>query len=197
MRCKAPRKGPRRPRSKTITDDNELAELAAVIAEHKLDNNSTGWFKPPWRDGWNAVELAARAGRYDSWLFDVCLKRRTDQEIYWAAQDRLSTTISPYALTRAALRCLQVLIANSSGGGEIYNAILLEPFSTLLPENVAHLVMEHRCRDSIGVSAQMEGDGNDRLRRAFTTAWSRGLYLAAYSLPPATVKGQLKLKVLK
>jgi hypothetical protein len=58
---------------------------------------------------------------------------------------------------------------------------------------VADDILEHRCRDSIGTTAVFQGDSNDRQRGAFRTAWSRGLYLAAYSLPAATVKGQLKV----
>jgi hypothetical protein len=86
------------------------------------------------------------------------------------------------------------LNAKSDGGGEVYNAILIRPFSRLLPELVEHLVLEHRCQDSIGVSAVLKGDTNDRLRRAFTTAWKRGLYQAAYALPQATAS---ILKVIK
>lgn len=203
MRCKAPRKGPRRRPVKPIVDD-EMAELAAVIAEHKLDNSAENWFRIPWRNGWNAIELAMNANtrvystefnerHADPWLVDVCRDRTTTEDIYWIAQDRLATTITPSSMKRAALRCLQILLAKSDGGGEVYNAILLGPFSSLLPEHVADLVMEYRCRDSIGVSSTLLGDRNDRLRRAFVTAWSRGLYLAAYSLPAATVAGQLKV----
>lgn len=188
MRCKSGsgRKGPRRPPPKQMPIDDELSELASVIAEHQLDNNAAGWFKMPWRDGWNATELAARAAESpDGWLSDVCRMRATGQDIYWQAQDRLSTVITPSPMMRAGLRCLQLMLARSDGGGEVYNAVLIGPFSTLLPENVADLVLEYRCRDSIGVSPNLLGDGNDRLRRAFSIAWKRGLYAAAYSLPMA------------
>lgn len=207
MRCKAPRKGPRRRPQKLIVDD-EMTELAAVIAEHKLDNNADNWFRMPWRNGWNAVELAVRAyeaahsneyhaRHQDPWLYDLCQSRTADDSYYWLAQDRLASTITPSPLMRAGLRCLQILLAKSDGGGEVYNAILRGPFSTLFAEQVGDSVLEFRCRDSIGTTAKLQGDGNDRLRRAFITAWSRGLYLAAYSLPSATVVGQLSLKVVK
>jgi len=38
--------------------DDDLAELASVLDEYRLDRNSDGWFTVPWRDGWNAVGLA-------------------------------------------------------------------------------------------------------------------------------------------
>jgi hypothetical protein len=195
MRCKAPRKGPRRRPAKPVIDD-EMTELAAMIAEHKLDANAENWLKLPWRDGWNAVEMAGRATADfgDLWLSDVCRNRRIGPEIYWEAQDRLSMTVTHNPMMRAALRCLQALLAKSDGGGEVYNGILLGPFSSVLPETVADLVLEYRCHDAIGVWPTLIGDKNDRLRRAFATAWSRGLYLAAYSLPPAVIP---KLKVVK
>src|SRR5215813_6878381 len=98
-KCRAPRKGikraPRRPQA--ADHDGELAELASVIAEYSLDNNAEGWFKPAWRDGWNAVELAVRAAAdyglpvcsVDSWLNEVVSTRRTSNDVYWVAQERL------------------------------------------------------------------------------------------------------------
>jgi hypothetical protein len=170
-----------------------MAQLAAVIAEYTLDNNAANWFKLPWRDGWNAIELAERAADRtgdvtdDGWLHAVCDCRLMGPDVYWIAQDRLSPVTTPCGLLRAGLRCLQVMLAKSDGGGEVYNAILLGAFSSRSPEIMMDLVLEYRCRDSIGTTAVLCGDRNDRLRRAFTTAWKRGLYLAAYSLPPATV----------
>ena len=177
------RKGPRRPRRRErASDDYELVELTTIIVEHTLDQNAAGWFLLPWRDGWNAVELAFRAsGESDGWLEDVIQHRRANSEIYWISQEKQPA--SP--MLRLALRCLQVLVANSSGGGEVYNAILVTAFEAAWPETVAPLVLEYRCRDSIGVSAHIAGDENDRLRRAFSTAWKRGLYHAAYALPRA------------
>lgn len=168
-----------------------------MIAEHKLDSNAENWFKLPWRNGWNAIDLALHVAQNETelepWLSTVCRNRSTGQDVYWTAQDLLSTTVTPNRMMRAALRCLQILIANSDGGGEVYNAILLGPFSTILPERVNDLVMEYRCRDSIGVSAVLRGDGSDRLRRAFTIAWKRGLYHAAYSLPMAPPTSPLQV----
>jgi hypothetical protein len=172
-----------------------MAELAAVIAEYTLDNNAENWFRMPWRDGWNAVELAVSAivdVTPDWWLIEKCEKRIIGSDTYEVAQEFMGLT--PSRMTRAALRCLQVLVAKSDGGGEIYNAILLRPFAAVYPESVADFVLEYRCRDSIGTTSELKGDANDRLRRAFATAWRRGLYLASYSLPPATTR---QLKVIK
>jgi hypothetical protein len=212
-KCRAPRKSAKRPprRPQAADRDGELAELISVLAEYSLDDNAGGWFRPAWRNGWNAVELATKASaalfdisfddglyvpaRELSWLEDVCLRRDMSPNIYWGAQELLPTSTKP--MTRAALRCLQALIANSHGGGEVYNAILVGPFREVLPERVYDLVLEYRCRDSIGTTAQLQGDYNDRQRRAFTIAWKRGLYVAAYALPPAIDRAVGKLTILK
>jgi hypothetical protein len=205
-KCRA--RKPRRPHKPTPAYvDKELAELTMVLAECKLDNEAENWLKLPWRDGWNAVKMAYVVSGFTepvdgcAWLHSVCRTRATGQDVYWAAQDRLSSTETPNKMMRAAYRCLQVLLANSDGGGEVYNGILMEPFLSLstlrLGANIdliAEVVREHRCLDSIGVTPTMKGDANDRLRRAFMIAWERGLYQAAYSLPTAVLP---KLKRIK
>lgn len=205
-KCKSPRKGIKRPprRPQAADRDGELDELASVIAEYSLDNNAGGWFRPAWRDGWNAVELATTVAYRDEdnptfggWLRTVCMFRHDDIETYWRAQDLLMLSPSQSPLFRAALRCLQILIAKSDGGGEVYNAILIQPFSRMLPEQAYDHVLEYRCRDSIGTTAQLAGDINDRQRRAFTIAWKRGLYQAAYALPPAIKHDVGKLTIVK
>lgn len=170
-----------------------MIELAAVIAEHKLDNNAEGWFKIPWRDGWNAVGLAVAASPLDysrPWLTGVFDARRNDMTTYWEAEERM---VGADPMLRAGLRCLQIKISNSHGGGHVYNAILVGPFNEPAPQEVSDTVLEHRCRDAIGTTAIMQNDVNDRLRRAFTTAWKRGLYLAAYSLPMAAIINHIKV----
>jgi len=205
------RKGERRQVSTKPKADDEadLAELAAVLSEYTLDNNAAGWFRPAWRDGWNAVELAIAActddeiDEYDApalaFARGACMWRKPfpdsqawrSTNLYEAASDHWATANDQ--MLRAALRCLQVMIANSDGGGEVYNAILLSPFAGRLPEDVFDLVLEHRCRDSIGTTAQLQGDAHDRLRRAFATAWKRGLYVAAYAIKPAVEALQIQL----
>lgn len=88
-------------------------------------------------------------------------------------------------LLAAGLRCVQLKLANSHGGGAVYNEILIPTFLSLEPGKVEDLVLEARCRDAIGTTHQLQGDKDDRKRQAFTTAWKRGLYLAAYSIRPA------------
>jgi len=197
MRRCAARKTPRRAPAKAPTIDQELLDFAAVIAEHTLENNAHGWFHTPWRDGWNAIGLAYMSGTHDTfrWLSGVLERKEVEPALYWEAADRLIElqVVDTSAMERAALRCLQVLVANSSGGGHAYNAILIPPFSLLAPSEVAEHILEYRCRDSIGTTAVLQGDSNDRLRGAFRTAWTRGLYVAAYSLPQATVIGQMRV----
>ena len=99
--------------------------------------------------------------------------------------------IEPAAVDAVFSSHFAVLQAGASSN--FYNAILIPAFVDADPEQVADDIMEHRCRDSIGTTAVFQGDSNDRQRGAFRTAWLRGLYIAAYSLPPATVKGQIKV----
>lgn len=215
-KCKTPgRKGPKRQPAardrKPAKLDDEMLELASVISEFQLDNNVFGWFRPPWRNGWCAVELAFEAwlllfratstevsqgvGRY----FKVVVDRKlTSNESYMQASDDL-TALSLHGgdgaqMLMAAIRCYQVFLANSSGGGEVYNEILKRAFDSLDPIGIEDLILDWRCLDAIGTTPSLRQDANDRLRRAFITAWRRGLYLAAYSLPPSvdyTSKPQL------
>lgn len=197
-----PRKAKKRSSIRPKVEDHELAELASVLAEYTLDNNAGGWFRPPWRDGWNAVKLATTAcednGELElAFLRGACTRalQPNSNEIYEIAGDYWATAADK--MLRAALRCLQVLIAKSDGGGEVYNAILITPFAERLPEDVFDLVLEHRCRDSIGTTAVLQGDINDRQRRAFSIAWKRGLYIAAYAIGPAIKPDVGKLIVHK
>jgi len=207
MRCRTPRKGPRRPSPKAPVIDQELADLASVIAEYSLDNNAYGWFRPPWRDGQLPARLALEAARTEGIFNNEMLDDFADASVLIGLSPRSpmgSTTIryeeagkvyqrliypkvnTPMAmLVSASMRCLQLFLANSHGGGEVYNEVLIPAFLPVEPSLVENIVLEFRCLDAIGVTHHLRGDRNDRQRAAFTTAWRRGLYLAAYSLPPA------------
>lgn len=166
------------------------------MAEYQLDNNAYGWFRPAWRNGEWAVALANAAAMrfsdYHSSLYDE-IRETLDAErsgaTYARAGELHSSLIQPKIntdtalLLAAALRCLQVLIANSHGGGTVYNEILIPAFLPLDPAIVAGDVLYWRCHDAIGTSPHLKGDRCDRTRSAFSIAWRRGLYLAAYSLP--------------
>jgi len=204
MACRTPRKGPRRPRAKASTLDPDLATLAAVIAEYALDNNAFGWFRAPWRNGKNAIELARLAApkappfskEIDNWLHACFPEPDLDPTHYEYAGILLNEATNPFQ--HAALRCMQVMLAHSDGGGHVYNIPLIGAFRTIEPVLVEQLVMECRCRDAIGVGLQLQHDSNDRLRRAFKIAWERGLYLVAYSLPlAASAPSPAKLTIVK
>jgi hypothetical protein len=183
--------------------DEELAQLASVLAEMQLDNNAYGWFRIPWRDGVNAVLLAFGAARidFDAIGLDTTLPAdidtildaapRWDATIYELAgrahQRLVSGRVNTNAthLFAAALRCVQLKIANSHGGGSVYNEVLIPAFLRVEPAKIESVVLHWRCVDAIGTSPTLKGDRNDRQRAAFTTAWKRGLYLAAYAIPPA------------
>lgn len=205
---KKPERKPQKRRAAKPVRDDDLATLAEVINEHTLENNARGWFVLPWHSGWNAAALA-----YEAWIvvsheagsivIDEQLERRIKlmiqfgdetTRVYEDANELLDLASDLVAMAgcddvrflTAALRCIQIQISNSSGGGTAYNGVLLRPFERVSRSDLfAAAVMRNRCRDAIGVSAVFAQDSNDRLRRAFQIAWSRGLYRAAYALPRA------------
>lgn len=199
-----PRKDPGRKaalKSNKRTVDDDLIELASVIAEYQLDNNAYGWFRPSWRDGDNAAKLAMEVGLavcnidvMKVYLVEVphlVNQAARDNVTYERAGQLYNELIQPKintisaGLFAAALRCLQLKISSSHGGGNVYNELLIQAFLPLDPSPVFDYVLEARCKDAIGTTHHLQGDRNDRQRAAFTIAWKRGLYLAAYSLPPA------------
>lgn len=190
------RKPPKKVHPKQPKIDDDLAELASVLDEYRLERNSDGWFNVPWRDGWNAVGLAMSLSdcqdKEDAgaqlFLKVTWENRRSDASVYWEAGDFLQTLGRDInVLTCAALRCLQVSVSNSSGGGEVYNAILTRALTELPVHLVEAHVLEWRCRDAIGTTAYLQGDLFDRRRRAFKIAWERGLFLAAYAIMPTKI----------
>ena len=195
------RKGKLRPQPR-ILDDPDLIQLASVLAEYQLDNNAYGWFRPPWRDGEWAIGLAKAAATVrgvfdgfgsgtehdveeliDSAPRDALTYERAGELYRDLVQPKINTDTA--RLFAAALRCLQLKIANSHGGGAVYNEVLIPAFLPIKASLVEGLVLDFRCNDAIGTSRQLRNDRNDRQRSAFTTAWKRGLYLAAYSIQPA------------
>jgi hypothetical protein len=186
--------------------DDELIELASVLAEYQLDNNAYGWFRPLWRGGEWATKLPLHVACMSE-IFDRDTKEElvkatalingwdrtglTPTLVYETAGKLYQQMVQPKLNTpsagfiAASMRCLQLLVSNSHGGGAVYNEILIPAFLGIEPDLVENAVLEYRCLDSIGTTHILKGDRNDRQRAAFTTAWRRGLYLAAYSLPPA------------
>jgi len=193
------RKAPRRARRPTPIDD-DLAELAGVLSEYALDNTAYGWFRPPWRDGRHAIDLACSVMTVlppdaDAYLESIAHWLTSEQNgnsslAYERAgrlyngliQPKINT--DPVRFLAAALRCFQLKIANSHGGGVTYNEILIAAFLPIEPALVERLVLEYRCRDAIGTTSHLQGDKYDRERSAFSIAWKRGLYFAAYSIRP-------------
>lgn len=199
------------PKPKKI--DDELRELAEVLDERRIEHNREGWFSIPWRSGFNAIELTVLAfdrhhdewssvkeRQISEWLSELVANtnalelRQKGATTYWEAGDLLhgidisgvSSVDEVSPLLYAGLRCAQVFTSDSSGGGTVYNIILKLAFERVtVPDHLFEdCVLEARCLDAIGTSAQMRGDINDRTRRAFSIAWKRGLFHAAYSLPP-------------
>lgn len=191
--AKQPRRKPpkRKVSEKPVAIDDELSELAAVIDQHRLDQNAEGWFEIPWRDGWNATDLAYHAferltvGNDHLELTKILGERKLSAELYWRASEEITNNnaLGSSRFLYAAWRCLQVLVSNSSGGGVVYNDILRRAFRGY--DGLEDIVLMHRMRDALGVHSVMDGGTMDRARGAFRIAWKRGLYHAAYSIRPA------------
>ena len=192
---KTPTRKPPKKQHPKQKPDRDLTELAQVLDEYRLDNNAAGWFTVPWRDGWNAVFLAHacwdslidEAEFHEAFISSFITKREATAATYYLANECLQTYKKEWHSIHlyAALRCLQVTIANSSGGGVVYNDILKAAFDKTEPAHLLEeIVLEHRCRDAIGTTSVLQSDKHDRQRRAFAIAWRRGLYLAAYSIQP-------------
>jgi hypothetical protein len=195
------RRSKRRAHKPTL--DDELMELASVLADYQLDNNAFGWFRPPWRNGLNAAGLCNLAAftLWDHHEPESALvhnaRKLTDSIVqghkigaYAEAGELYNRLVFPrggmtFRLLATGLRCAQLHLANSHGGGHVYNELLIPEFLGVDPATVEAIILEWRCRDAIGTTHHLQRDHNDRQRSAFTIAWRRGLYLAAYSLPPA------------
>lgn len=192
--------GQRAPRKPDLDDD--LHHLASVIGEFQLDNTAYGWFRSPWRDGMNAMLLAREVAKAPGVADGLGMSVEGDAmkllehglvepNLYELAGSVYTALVQPkintntVKLLAVALRCLQLRIARSDGGGVVYNELLIPVFLPLEPKYIEHLVLEYRCRDAIGTTHHLRSDRNDRQREAFRIAWQRGLYLAAYSIPPA------------
>lgn len=176
---KAPKRAPAKPRL-----DADLAELALMLDEQRLDRCAAGWFSVPWLDGWNAVRLAFDAAGATNevaselvWIGEWITRTVISADAYWIAGDALeSKTLARF--TRAAMRAYQVLVAHSDAGGEAYNQILAPVFEIHPPERFVEMITHHRMHDALGDDAR----NNQRRASAFMIAWRRGLYKAAYAL---------------
>lgn len=105
------------------------------------------------------------------------------REVYYTLDDALLTirwsNATPFV--RAAMRCVQVLVANSDGGGHVYNAILGPIAASITEEDI----ITWRCADAIGVHPSEPATPEiERRRRLFATAWRRGLFHLAYAIQP-------------
>lgn len=205
MAKKQGRKPIRRKPAKQI--DTDLAELAEIIADHRLENNAKGWFELPWRDGRNAILLAhaeftriAIPRSTPNERQAACLVYTTVSSLtgmidaYHSAQELLGLiTRDSHAarVIRAALRCLQIYIARSDSGGHGYNHILRAVFEQATDDS-SSLIETWRCLDAIRLDPTEPciSQYNERRRRAFLIAWRRGLYYAAYSISSIHTKGK-------
>jgi hypothetical protein len=208
QRRKPPKRKPGRPKI-----DDDLAMLVSVLDSSAKAPWTENLFSIPWRDGWNAATLALdcyqRVREHASPAFghtdeverfiDI-LRRRDDSMLAYETieMDRhqlwrlallcaidMDAKSLPFII--AGQRCIELKIANSHGGGTVYNDVWLRTFERLgeTAERFQDDIRYARCVDVTGLEPTLRNDKNDRLRRAFTIAWDRGLYQMAYALPRA------------
>ncbi len=188
------KKPKRRPRKEPIHPD--LLTIAAALDEHRLETNSDGWFKIPWRYGENAVQLAldvyyAEAPKIVAGV-PVALWQPTSDLFHSRSMLGLSyAQLDEYLYTlpighelskyvRAAIRCRQLLIAQSSGGGHVYNDVLK---IALEGEVTEEQMIKRRALDALGLDHNQNPAAWKNFK-PFELAWKRGLFHAAYALKP-------------
>ena len=204
------RKAKRRPSREHQDEEAEekreadLDELWEVLAETKQPT----WWHIPWRDGLNTAELclrlarAAEAGyRIDDPNATIKLtmihtiqklisapNRFQNTETYFQLQEHLSVLagcshLSGDHFITIAVRSCQLVISNSHGGGHAFNALLRGVWERHAPLDADKLMRATRCKDALGFPPEFDQNiAADRLRRAFYTAWDRGLYQVAYAI---------------
>lgn len=205
------RKKAKRPPAKPAKIDPDLVQLAQMLDEHRLEKNAKGWFELPWRDGENAVRLALEvyfklseeAHEIPTTLSNIAadlhntsfgMRHTLAYEALEAYRYTMPVSHFLSAPVRAALRCRQLKIANSHGGGHVYNEVLtLGLFETVTEESVIHwrahdaLMRNAYDFDDDGASIITQTERSQEWQRAkkmFELAWKRGLYHAAYAIKP-------------
>lgn len=193
----------RKPKRRPVLDDKvdekaELDELAELLFEHRLDGNAANWLTLPWRSGWNAIGLALEVAKYESlstymkseawftivtWLEELIDGWPTSNHTYVEADEYIPQLgHMPFErAARTALRCLQMMIAKSDGGGHNYNHAL-----HLIADQITEAqILQWRAQDALNYDHKTPiTPAVERGRRAFAIAWRRGLFHAAYALPP-------------
>lgn len=186
----------RKPKRRPIVDEKvdekaELAELVELLFEHKLDGNAANWLTLPWRSGWNAIGLALDVagrsvtwGKQTNWLNLLLEGMPVEPAAYLIADEYLLEVCrNGYheQAIRVALRCLQMMIARSDGAGHNYNHALQSVVGAISSEQM----IKWRAFDALNYDHRTPiTPAVERGRRAFTIAWRRGLFHAAYALPP-------------
>lgn len=186
----------RKPKRRPILDEKvdekaELAELAELLFEHKLDGNAANWLTLPWRSGWNAIGLALDVAgvsvtwhKQTNWLNLLLEGMPVEPAAYLIADEYLLEVCrNGYHEQgiRAALRCLQMMIAKSDGAGHNFNHALQAIHEAIASEQM----IKWRAFDALNYDHRtLITPAVERGRRAFTIAWRRGLFHAAYALPP-------------
>jgi hypothetical protein len=186
------RKGPKRVPAKAPKIDPELAQIAQLLDEHRLETNATGWFKLPWRNGYFATALALEvfdcAAERDAITIPSALSdaRHHIQKMTYEELDDLRHGMPIYHFLsryiRGAIRCRQLLLSKSDGGGYGYNDVLRVAVGDHVGEEQ---MIEWRARDALNVlPADRSTQAWESARKTFELAWKRGLYHAAYAIKP-------------
>lgn len=186
---KRSRKKPKRPPPKTPID-TDLAQIAQLLDEHRLETNAKGWFTMPWRNGRYAVGLALTVFGTErvravsipdvlllAWhnISSMSYEELDDLRYLMPIDHHLSRFI------RGALRCQQLLLSKSDGGGMVYNDVLSVAIGDYVSEEQ---MIEWRARDALNVPVGQTTAAWEHARKTFGLAWKRGLYHAAYAIKP-------------
>lgn len=207
-----PKKRPSRERQDQLSEvrhEADLEELWLVLAEAK-ESHSWG---TPWSCGINAIALAMSLVRQE-WdaervqtITEIQREKLSaveavkhflahpngDTQTYWTMQEHLtmldrSTFGIGDRMLRIAVRMVQLFHSNSHGGGFAFNTLLI-PIWDELCVGRDKLLRHHRCADALGIDPDFTQVGiDDRLRRAFYTAWDRGLFGVAYAVGRSQIR---------
>lgn len=196
---KRARKGPKRKPAKEPIIDDDLRRIAEMLDEHRTETNAVGWFSLPWKNGECAMRLALvvyqretlssvsiptalSEAAADLWNVGFGIGGLTYEDLDdYRYKLPISHHLSPFI--HAAIRCRQLQLSKSDGGGHVYNDVLFPKIGGLVTEDD---MITWRAKDALMPPGDLwrTSQAWERARKTFELAWKRGLYHAAYAIKP-------------